>query len=53
MSHEPFTTPGLKPTPRQPKPGELVDEFYVERTHTFYRVELRDHGKWGVEAQIL
>jgi hypothetical protein len=30
-----------------------VDEFYCERNHTFYRVELRDRGKWGVEAQIL
>ncbi len=37
---------------RQPQPGEVVDEFYVERTKKFYRVELRDRGQWGVEAQI-
>jgi hypothetical protein len=32
-------------------PGELLFEFHVERTHTFFRVELRDHGVYGVEAQ--
>jgi hypothetical protein len=38
---------------RQPKPGELLFEFYVERTHTFYRAELRDHGsQYGWETQI-
>ena len=37
----------------QPTPGELLFEFHVERTHTFYRVELRDHGEFGVEAQFL
>jgi hypothetical protein len=43
------------PTPsRQPQPGELLFEFHVERTHTFYRVELRDHGPvYGVEAQFI
>jgi len=29
---------------------ELLFEFHVERTHRFYRVELRDHGDFGVEA---
>ena len=38
--------------PRVPKAGELLFEFHVERTHTFWRVELRDHGQWGVEAQF-
>ena len=34
--------------------GELLFEFYDEWTHTFYRVELRDHGPvYGVEAQFL
>jgi hypothetical protein len=46
--------PHRAPTPaRQPTPGELLFEFNVERTHTFYRVELRDHGEFGVEAQFL
>jgi hypothetical protein len=30
----------------------LLLEFPVERTHTFYRVELRDCGAYGVEAQF-
>jgi hypothetical protein len=25
----------------------LLFEFHVERTHTFYRVELRDRGAYG------
>jgi hypothetical protein len=43
------------PKPAAPKgqPGELLFEFHVERTHTFYRCELRDHGPYGVEAQFL
>jgi hypothetical protein len=41
-----------KASPQQPKPGELLFEFHVERTHTFWRVELRDHGAYGVEAQF-
>ena len=32
---------------------ELLFEFHVDRTHRFYRAELLDRGKWGVEAQIL
>lgn len=39
--------------PRLPTPGELLFEFHVERTHTFWRVELRDHGAFGVEVQFL
>jgi hypothetical protein len=42
---------GARP-PRQPKPGELLFEFHVKRTHTFWRVELRDHGAHGVEVQF-
>jgi hypothetical protein len=41
-----------KAPPRQPKPGEFLFEFHVERTHTLWRVELRDHGAHGVEAQF-
>lgn len=45
---------GAKPlAPRQAQPGELLFEFHVERTHTFYRCELRDRGAYGVEAQFL
>jgi hypothetical protein len=36
--------------PRQPEPGELVWEAHVRGR--FYRCELRDHGRWGVEAQV-
>ena len=39
--------------PRQAQPGELLFEFHVPATHTSYRVELRDHGQYGVEAQFL
>lgn len=42
-----------KAAPRVARPGELLFEFHVERTHRFYRVELRDHGTYGVEAQFL
>lgn len=42
-----------KALPRQSEPGELLFEFHVERTHTFYRVELRDRGAHGVEVQFL
>jgi hypothetical protein len=52
---EPFYSPTAKPAPaRVAKPGELLFEFHIERTHRFYRVELRDHGDvYGVEAQFL
>jgi hypothetical protein len=39
------------PATRVAQPGELLFEFHV--AHTFYRVELRDHGQYGVEAQFL
>lgn len=45
------------PHPKMPtrvaQPGELLFEFYAEREHRFYRVERRDHGEYGVEAQFL
>ncbi len=55
MSDEsPFYAPSKLPAPpRQPRPGELLFEFHVEATHTFWRVELRDNGDFGVEAQFL
>src|SRR5882724_8428167 len=40
------------PPPQRP-PRELLFEFHVARTHKFYRAELLDRGKWGVEAQII
>src|SRR3954470_1979736 len=42
-----------KRPPRQPVAGELLFEFHIDRTHTFWRVELRDYGPYGVEAQFL
>jgi hypothetical protein len=37
----------------KPSRAELLFEFHVPATHTFWRVELRDHGPYGVEAQFL
>lgn len=54
MADDDWYKPHRPPSPpRQPMPGELLFEFYVARTHTFWRVELRDHGEFGVEAQFL
>ena len=54
MADDDWFKPDRPPTPpRQPVPGELLFEFHVARTHTFYRVELRDHRAYGVEAQFL
>jgi hypothetical protein len=36
---------------RRPLPGELLFEF--DRGETRIRCELRDHGVYGVEAQLL
>src|SRR3954447_22252500 len=36
---------------RRPLPGELLFEF--DRGDTSIRCELRDHGVYGVEAQLL
>jgi hypothetical protein len=45
MTDEPFYSSTAKPAlARVATPGELLFEFYLERTHRFYRVELRDHG---------
>ncbi len=55
MSDElPFYAPNRPSAPaRQLRAGELLFEFHVDRTHTFYRCELRDRGKYGVEAQLV
>jgi hypothetical protein len=42
-----------KAAARQPQPGELLCEFYSETRKKFYRIELRDRGQFGVEAQLL
>jgi hypothetical protein len=48
---EPFYSPKQTPKlPREPKPGELPFEF--NRGEYRYRVELRDHGQWGMDAQF-
>src|ERR1051325_11532563 len=39
-----------KPTPRQSLPGEFLFEFL--RGHDRFLCELRDHGKYGIEAQF-
>src|SRR5262249_33266225 len=41
-----------RPAPRQPSPGELLCEFYSGSRKKFYRIELRDRGQYGVEAQL-
>jgi len=54
MTDEDWYKPDRPPAPpRQAQAGELLFEFHVAATHTFYRVELRDHGAYGVEAQFL
>jgi len=51
MGDDDWYKPHRAPTPqRQPTPGELLFEFHAELTHTFYRVELRDHGEFSVEG---
>src|SRR4030088_2025260 len=46
--------PHRPPSPtRQRQPGEKLFEFYVERDHSRWLCELRDHGEtYGVEAQF-
>ena len=51
MSDEPFYSPTYRPPPRKPKPGEPLWE--LRKDHQTWSAELRVHGEWGVEAQIL
>ena len=47
----PFYSPTWKPpAPRQPRPGELLWE--IHGAGRWHRCELRDHGPYGIEAQI-
>jgi hypothetical protein len=53
VDDEPFYSPNLKqPAPRQPEPGELLFEFYVERTHTRWTCELRTHAFGGETVSV-
>jgi hypothetical protein len=40
----PFTTPGFRLPPRQPKPGELLFEFVRASDRASIRCELHFHG---------
>ena len=53
-SDVPWFAPGHQASQLPPKgqPGELLFEFHVAATHRFWRVELRDHGTYRVEAQF-
>jgi hypothetical protein len=53
MTDEPFYSPNWKlPPPRtKPRPGESLWEF--RQNHVTRAAELRYHGEWGVETQIL
>ena len=52
MGDDPFYTPGRVVTPRVvPRPAEPLWEF--RKDHVTYACELRYHGEWGVEAQLL
>jgi hypothetical protein len=55
VSEDPFDSPIRQADPpRVSQPASLLFEFSPERTHRFYRVELRDHGPvYGVEAPLL
>ena len=54
MIDEPFYKPRrTSDPPRQPRPGELLFEFYRERDHSRWLCELRDDGEeYGVMAQF-
>ena len=54
LADDPFYSPNYKPSPRAPKPGELLFEFVREQDHKHFRCELRFHGEsYGWEAQFL
>src|SRR5712691_6253320 len=52
MTDDPFYAPNHKPAPpRVPRPEEPLWEFRKDGAR--WSAELRSHGEWGVEAQIL
>lgn len=48
---DPFCTPGLKITPPQRKPGEPL--WALRKGMDEIRAELRSHGEYGTELQLL
>ena len=46
-----FCLPGRRVPPRQPQPGEPLWQISVN--NVTWSCELRTHGEWAVEAQIL
>jgi hypothetical protein len=46
---DPFYAPSHRPMPRTPQPGELLE---FGHDHSTWSCELRDDGKYGVEAHI-
>jgi len=52
MSNDAFYRPNLPPLPpRAPRPGEPL--WTLRKDRVTWSAELRYHGEWGVEAQIL
>src|ERR1700730_10486473 len=51
MSEEPFYAPNRTIAPRQPRVGEHL--WAIGKNGRQLDCELRDHGEWGVEVQIL
>ena len=48
----PFYAPNRKPSPPKPyQPGEKIWELR-RKAGVFWHCELRDHGQWGIEAQL-
>ena len=48
----PFTDLKSKAVARVAQPGELLFEFQRAADHKAFRCDLRDHGKYGIEAQF-
>jgi hypothetical protein len=52
MGDDAFYRPNRQPPPpRVPRPGEPL--WSLRKDHVTWSAELRYHGEWGVEAQIL
>ena len=51
QTDDPVYSPGHRTAPRVPRPGEPLWE--LRRDYVTWSCELRYHGEYGVEAQIL
>lgn len=51
MSDAPFYAPNRTHAVRRSRPGELL--WTMVRHGVTWSAELRDHGEWGTEAQVL